>query len=79
MSYSHLSPSLGGLLEVLGLSTGVLEKPHETTGLLVKHTRDHRVTGKMHMRGYFSVTPGRAKFRWWYGNQKRLGTTAIEH
>jgi hypothetical protein len=37
---------------------GVLEKTHETMGL----------TGKMHMRGYFRGTPGRAKFSYWYRN-----------
>lgn len=43
---------------------GVLQKTHETIGLLVKH-----------IRGYSRDTPDRTKFIWWYSNQKRLGTT----
>ena len=33
----------------------------------------HRPTGKWHMRGCFRGTPGRAKFSWWYSNQKKVG------
>ena len=52
-------------LGVLGLSTGVLEKTHEKT--------------KTHMTGYFRGTPGREKFRWWYSNGKRMGSTDLDY